>query len=247
MKDLVVQMINNNQKKILPLIKLFNQKIINQDFVIDKTGVKIVEIINFSLQLDPTQPFLDFYGIRKTPKKYIKRQLQWYNSMDLSVKEIGKYAKIWNDIASDQGLINSNYGYLIYSQQNYNQFKSVVKQLNNNKQSRRAVMIYNRPSMQIDYNKNNMSDFICTMYTQHFIRNNKLYTIVSMRSNDFIFGFFNDFYWQSHVHNKLLNELQITIPELENGKMFWNVNSMHLYERHFDIINKINNYKEDNL
>lgn len=55
------------------------------------------------------------------------------------------------------------------------------------------MMIYQRPQMQFQYNKNGMNDFICTNYAQLFIRNNKLIYIVDMRSNDAIFGFFNDF------------------------------------------------------
>jgi thymidylate synthase len=185
--------------------------------------------------LNPLQPYLHI-GPRKTPKKYTQLELDWYDSQDLSVKEIGKHAKIWNDVADGQGFINSNYGYLIYSNENFNQFEHAVEELRNHPHSRRALMIYTRPSMWEEYNKDGMSDFICTNNVQYVIRNNMLHSIVQMRSNDFIFGFFNDFFWQATVQQRLLERLQISYPDLQMGKMHWQAGSLHIYERHFDLL-----------
>jgi hypothetical protein len=54
----------------------FHQKILNEEFVTDKTGVKTVEILGLRMELDPAQKFLDFYGIRKTPKKYVEKEIE---------------------------------------------------------------------------------------------------------------------------------------------------------------------------
>jgi thymidylate synthase len=55
-----------------------------------------------------------------------------------------------------------------------------------------------------------------------------------MRSNDAVFGYKNDYAWQKHVLQELVNELgwynQI-------GDIYWNVASLHVYERHFKFIN----------
>lgn len=235
-----------NEMSIGPIIEELAHKIETNDFVIDKSGVKTVELIAPRLELDPEKMVLEFGDIRKTPEKYVQAELEWYLSKDLKVTEIAKHAKIWNEVASDFGDVNSNYGWCIFSEENYNQYSNVYQELIRNPESRRAVMIYNRPKMWYDYCRDGMSDFMCTFATQHMIRDNgygpRLISVVNMRSNDLIFGFFNDFYWQAWVHNHLLERLQIVMPKLKSGRMIWLANSLHVYERHFDMLLKMRDW-----
>ena len=189
----------------LALIPFYNS-IINEDFVIDKTGVKTVEVLGLRMELDPNQKLLNLYDLRKSPQKYIQKEIEWYDSQDLSVKEIGKHAKLWFNICTkdDAQEINSNYGYLIYNVKNFSQFDNTLKELQKNPFSRRAIMIYNRPSMHYDYNRNGMSDFVCTLGHQFFIRNNKLISIVEMRSSDMWRGYISDLFWFATVQERLL-------------------------------------------
>ena len=180
-----------NEQQLLPFFRELQQKKDNEEFVIDKSGVKTVELIAPRLLLDPTQPMLEFNG-RKTPKKYVQAETEWYDSMDLSVEEIGKSASIWNDICDENGFINSNYGYLCFHPGNHCQFQNATKELKSNPDSRRSIIIYTRPSIQYEYNSGGKSDFICTLSHQFMIRNNKLQSVVQMRSNDAVFGLFND-------------------------------------------------------
>jgi thymidylate synthase len=210
----------------------FVYRLNNKEFVIDKTGVKTLEIINANFQV--TEPTI--FGKRNDD--YIARELEWYNSESLYVKDIpGKTPAIWESVSSDNGQINSNYGYLIFGENNYSQYESVRTELGENPDSRRANMIYTRPSMHIDAFQSGMNDFVCTNNVQYFIRDNQLVTSVYMRSNDVIFGFNNDFAWQEYVRNKLIDDLETdTYIRYEAGPIYWNVGSLHIYERHFDLI-----------
>lgn len=233
---------NGNEKIVIENVFLeFNNQIKNENFVIDKTGVKTVEILGLRLELNPLQPMLNFYNIRKSPEKYIQKEIEWYDSQDLCVKDIGQHAKLWLDVCTkdDKQTVNSNYGYLIYSKENFNQYENTLKELIKNSFSRRAIMIYNRPSMHYEYNENGRSDFICTLAQQFFIRDNKLVSIVEMRSTDMMYGFFSDFPWFSTVQSRLLKDLQNTYTDLKMGKLIWISNSGHLYEKHFSLITKI--------
>ena len=74
---------------------------------------------------------------------------------------------------------------------------------------------------------------------QYFIRDNKLITSVYMRSNDAVFGYNNDLAWQKHVRDKLLDDLETdTEIRYEAGPIYWNVGSFHVYERHFEHVEK---------
>lgn len=204
-------------------------------FSTDKTGVKTVEIVGASFVADEPTIFGSLND------EYIKKELDWYLSQSLYVKDIGDpVPKIWTQVASSEGKINSNYGYLIYSEDNGLQFDSVLEELLSNKDSRRAVMIYTRPSMHKDYNANGMSDFVCTNAVQYLIRDGALHTIVQMRSNDVVFGYRNDYAWQQYVSSSLVQQyndcLQDASEEIVLGGITWQVGSLHVYERHFSMI-----------
>jgi thymidylate synthase len=81
-----------------------------------------------------------------------------------------------------------------------------------------------------------MSDFMCTNAVQYLIRDGKLHALVYMRSNDAVFGYKNDYAWQKYVLQQLLNDLNNNWMNLEEGNIYWNVASMHVYERHFHLI-----------
>ena len=202
------------------------EKYLEQDFVIDRTGAKTIEVLGESFVA--TEDWL----IRTPAYKYIERELQWYDSQSLYVDDIpGATPQIWKDISSDEGKINSNYGWCIYSEENGNQYKHVLRELRNNPNSRRAVMLYNRPSMHLDYNRDGMSDFMCTYSNTFMIRDGCLISHYLMRSNDAVFGYNNDVAWAKYVQDKLASDLGIP-----SGDIIWTATNLHVYERHFGFI-----------
>ena len=202
-------------------VELYTKK----QFVTDKTGVKTIELVGASFVCDKPAIF------GEPNFDYIKRELEWYESESLNVNDLQPTPQIWQDISDKDGMIHSNYGYLIYSEKNGRQFMKVRDELIKNPNSRRAVMIYTRPSIHNEYNKNGMSDFICTNAVQYLIRDKRLHAVVQMRSNDVVFGYRNDFAWQRYVLEFLADELK-----LEYGDITWQVGSLHVYERHFNFI-----------
>jgi thymidylate synthase len=195
-------------------------------YVTDKSGAKMLEIINASFIADKPAIF------GNVNYDYVMRELMWYESQSLNVNDIpGGPPAIWKQVSDSEGWINSNYGWCIWSPDNYEQYHNVLEELKHNPESRRATMIYTRPNMWLDYNKNGRSDFMCTNAVQYLIRNNKLHCVVQMRSNDVVYGYKNDFAWQETVLNKLSSDLNIDM-----GDIHWSVGSLHVYERHFDLV-----------
>jgi thymidylate synthase len=204
----------------------------NEEYVEDKTGVKTLDLVGASFLADAPAIF-------GTPnEEYISREIAWYESQSLNVEDIpGETPAIWESISSDSGKINSNYGYLINSEENFNQYKKVLRQLLVDRQSRRAVMIYQRPTMHEDFCVDGMSDFICTNAVQYLIRGNKVNAVVQMRSNDVIFGYRNDYAWQLHVLQNLVADInRLGEADYKVGDITWQVGSLHVYERHFKFV-----------
>jgi thymidylate synthase len=167
---------------------------------------------------------------------YVSRELEWYGSMSLNVNDIpAPIPRIWQEVADSNGEINSNYGWAVFHPDNGNQYASVFNELETNPNSRRAIMIYTRPTMHTDYNSSGKSDFICTNTVHYMVRDGKLVAIVNMRSNDAVYGYKNDYQWQKFVHTKLADELGIP-----TGQMIWQANSLHVYSRHFNLVENYN-------
>lgn len=203
----------------------FIRKLNDAEFVTDKTNCKTIEIVGATfIANEPT-----IFG--KVNEDYIRKELDWYLSQSLNVGDLEDTPQIWQKVASKNGEINSNYGFLVFNEDNCLQYWNVLNELQRNTDSRRAIMIYTRPTMHYDYNRDGMSDFICTNTVQYLVRNNKLDVVVNMRSNDAVFGYKNDYAWQKWVQEKLAKDLHI-----ECGNIIWQVGSLHVYERHFHLV-----------
>jgi len=217
------------EMKIQHVRKIFKSKLLAKDFVIDKSGVKMLEIVGASFIADES------WILRKENEEYIKREIDWYNSQSLNVFDIVPPVPIiWKQVADKDGFINSNYGWCIFSKENDQQYENVLQELLAHRYSRRGLMIYNRPSMWNEYDSNGMSDFMCTNAVQYLIRDEQLHAVVQMRSNDAVFGFNNDYSWQKYVLYKLAKDLRVPM-----GDIYWNAGSLHVYERHFKFVEEL--------
>ena len=207
----------------------FVEQLARNNFTIDRNGSKTIEMIGASFYAD--EPAI--FGIPN--QEYIDVELDWYHSQSTNINDIYRGEReppaAWKMTANDHGEINSNYGHLIFSGKYYNQFEQCVSELTMKPDSRRASMIYTRPSIWMEYNENDKNDFICTNSVSYYIRDDKLHCVVQMRSNDVIFGYRNDYAWQEHVLGELADELRI-----DCGSIYWQVQNLHVYERHFEMV-----------
>jgi len=204
----------------------------SETFVKDKTGQNVVEIIGASFVADKKMIF------GQLDDGYIRREFEWYDTQSLNVNDMeGKVPDVWLKTASVSGKINSNYGWCIYNKDNYWQFQNVAEELRRRPDSRRAIMLYNRPSMHYDYRDDfGLNDFICCTSMQYFIRFGALDCVVNFRSNDAVYGYKNDYAWAVLVRDRLLSQLRETYPDLKAGIIIWNAGSLHMYERHFYLL-----------
>lgn len=219
----------------LDIYNEFKKKYQEQDFRVSKSGSKTVEIQNAHFICDKD------YIIREPNYDYAKREVEWYLNQSLNVNDIpGGAPKIWIDCADKDGFINSNYGWCIFSEENGYQFNRCLDALKKDISTRQGVMIYNRPNMWDDSEKNGRHDFMCTYSTQSFLNEKPdgiyLKYIVYMRSNDAVFGFNNDLFWHKWVRDHLAWHLRETYGEIKCDPVEWNSGSLHVYERHFKFL-----------
>jgi len=192
---------------------------------------KQTEVLFRSFELiDPTNINIEFSS-RKFNINYAVMEFLWYISKNKNVKNIGKCANIWLKIKDKNNEVESNYGTFLLGEQ----WDWIKKELKNDKDSRRCTIVINQP-----YHKNkNKLDIPCTQYIQIFIRDNKLHLGVNMRSNDIIYGLCNDIFNFCLFQQLILNELLEIYPDLKLGSYFHNAGSLHLYEIHYKMRDKI--------
>lgn len=208
----------------------FIDELRNENFTIDRTGAQTIELLGASFIADESAIF-------GTPNEdYIRKEIDWYKSQSTNIFDLdADPPEAWKYTANDHGEINSNYGHLIFSDKYFAQYYQVADELIRNPDSRRAIMIYNRPSIWYEFDENGKNDFICTNAHTYYIRKNKLHVVVQMRSNDLIFGYRNDYAWSKYVLESLQRDLKSSL-DVELGNIYWQVQNLHVYSRHFHLV-----------
>jgi thymidylate synthase len=213
--------INMMGKEVRPRGHL-TKELINQRLILDGENM-------FSTPVH--RPYAEVY-------RYWFAETCWKMSGDYTADKILKYAKMWGDIRNEDGTVNSNYGYRIFYRKNsrgLTAFEFALTCLQADKETRNAIMIFNEPDLCYNGNK----DFICSQYMHFMIRENKLICIVGLRSSDAILGLYYNCPFWSLVHQQLYLQLKPLYAGLLLGRIEVNIDSAHIYEKHFELVKNI--------
>jgi thymidylate synthase len=194
-------------------------------------NLKVRELIYGQFDVDSTLPFASFKD-RAFNWKYFAGEVAWYLKKDCDIDYINKFSNFWKGITNpNSNNINSNYGSLLFG----SQLKWCLDSLKSDDNTRQAIAFLNQPKFQFEGNK----DFVCTMYLNFFIRDNKLNMKVQMRSNDIFYGLTFDAPFFAVVHQHMLLWLKESKPTLELGTYTHFADNIHYYERHFELSEQI--------
>jgi thymidylate synthase len=182
------------------------------------------------MEFDPRFPLMNFQS-REFNWRYFAGEIAWYAMKDRNINFINNFSSFWKNIADEDGIINSNYGSLLFDEQLLWAFNA----LKNDPNTRQAISFVNRPVFQYEGNK----DFVCTMYLNFWIRDNRLHMKVQMRSNDIFYGLSYDAPFFATIQQQMYHWLKSDLPELQLGTYYHCADNIHYYERHFDLAEKI--------
>ncbi len=197
---------------------------------------KIREIIGATFTITNPRHRVPSVAGRKFGLTYLAAELVWYLSGNNRTDWISKYSSFWRDISDDGVTANSAYGARLFkshdaiAQGRFIQWDYIVNELRNDPDSRRAVMHLRTPNDSVDAKL----DVPCTLALQFFIRDNKLHQVVHMRSSDVIFGIAYDVPAFTLFQEILANELDVDLGTYTHVS-----NSLHIYERHFEMAENI--------
>ena len=201
-------------------------------------GMVINEITDFSFTFSNPLQCLYENTRRGSQEKYIAAEFLWYFGGRRDLEFIQKYASFWKQVANPDGTLNSAYGYLLFNRKNDHgktQWEWAYDSLVSDKDTRQAIMHFNTPDHQWNGNK----DFVCTLSGIFQIRENKLNFTITMRSNDAILGTATDVAFFCALQTQMWKLLRKTYSDLELGTYTHFVHSMHIYERHFELVREM--------
>jgi thymidylate synthase len=198
-------------------------------------GQKVIELENYEYVVPPYVRFTNFED-RKFNINYVKDEFLWYLHGDRFDTSITEHATMWKSLVNGDGSINSNYGQYLFGEGK--QFDNTADVLKSDKDSRRAAMMI----LSREHLLSKTNDYPCTYSISFRIRSNKLNMTVRMRSQDSIFGMSNDIPAFSLIHEMMYVTMRETYPDLEHGDYTHSADSFHVYERHFEMINKLVKY-----
>lgn len=199
-----------------------------------RDGDVIAECINAITVIENPTKNIMTNDVRKLSMRYAIGEMLWYMSGNPSLKAIQHYTKSWDRMSDDGETVNSNYGYIIQSKFDFDQYEYCKKLLIKDKNSRQAIIHIKVPVNTIE---NPTKDLNCTVCLQFLVRENKLYCTTYMRSNDLWLGFPYDIFQFTCLQVRMAMELGLDI-----GAYTHVAGSLHLYARDFE--KAIKNEKE---
>lgn len=202
-------------------------------------GMTTKELCNAVLEVDCdvySSPARDLVGLNgpTAQSEYLLHELVWYLSGDMKIDYIAEHGgRFWKKIADERNGIHSNYGALTLFYQGdlgFTPVQFVIGELRRDPNSRRAVILYNKPEFCHSHNK----DFVCTQVQQFLFRNGKLNSTVYIRSSDCIRGLSFDIPWWRFLQTVIANTVGMPVGDLT---VF--LGSVHVYKEHFDLLDDI--------
>jgi thymidylate synthase len=194
-------------------------------------GKRIKELKSLTVKIENPKKRILTLPIRKISLPFAFGELVWYLSgrNDLAMMEY--YSKMMASFSDDGKTLNSAYGYRIFGKHPllpFDQWANVVSILRLDPDSRQAVIHLHTP--------NNMKtkDEVCTLSLQFMIREGKLDMYTTMRSNDIVWGFTYDVFSFTTFQELMANELDVEV-----GEYYHTANSMHVYEKDFELLNDV--------
>jgi thymidylate synthase len=205
------------------------------DYECAPRGQKIREKLGIKFEItDPRQRILCIPQ-RKFSVQYMIAEFLWYLSGNDSTEWISTYSSFWKKISDDGKTANSAYGARIFKSHpriagsQLIQWNHTIEELKKDPDSRRAIIHIKSPWDSVQAKL----DVPCTLALQFFVRNGKVDLVVNMRSSDLILGIAYDI-----PAFTFLQELMALELGLDVGRYIHISNSLHIYEKHFGMVEK---------
>ena len=200
-------------------LRLLNS-ILTDGVTVSPRNMVTLELIGVTSKIPMNNPVLTI-GARKISYRFMVAEAAWILNGDNKVSTIEPYCRQMSQYSDDGIFLAGAYGPRIKDQLPY-----ILACFEQDIQSRQAIIQVWRTC------PNKSKDIPCTVSIQFLIRNNKIHTIVNMRSSDTWLGWPYDVFNFSMLTTFVLLHLK-KFPKtatLELGELTLTTGSQHIYE-----------------
>ena len=193
------------------------KELIGMNFIINKPWLKKREMLEFIFE-DETEK-IEEYCKQEFLDRINRDCLNPGNSYKIRID-------LWQALMSRDD--NSKFDYTYSERINYkNQLDNVIDTLKEDKNTRQAMLMVFQP--EDTGNTGGNTRIPCSVSYQFIIRNNKLYVLYYIRSNDYFKHFVIDIYLTNSIQEYIVSQLKDTYPELKCGPLNYFAGSLHAY------------------
>jgi len=207
----------------------------------ERTGNKVL----YSVDWIADQPSM----IGPVNQDWVRRELAWFNSGSDKLEDLeGPVPLLFQACAGADGKVNSAYGHILFGVPSefgeplrVGLFLDVVDAfLKEGLRTRHSVAIISDRSVHELSTFKGRNDFICTNALNFMVdAEGHLHIIAQMRSMDAVFGYRADYSMWDNLMERVLNYLALPFPELKRGTITFQVANLHVYPRHFAILEDV--------
>lgn len=170
----------------------------------------------------------------KSSLKYALAEMYWYASKRLDTELISKFGPIWKKMEDSSGLINSNYGYQIFNNQDY--FEK-LKELAETNQT--TFFIASKD------NQSSRSDLVCNNAVRVILSKDQtsLNLEVRARSIDLMYGYPYDVFAAQLLGSVIIRDLlrsNYLDLEPEFSYVRFDIENVHIYKKDLAQLDRVN-------
>jgi len=186
------------------------------------------EILDYHYTINAYDPWFALTE-RKLNVPFIAREMLWYLNGDMEDDSIAEYAGVWRSVLDHDGMARSNYGYRAFTEGGLARAAHLLKK----EPATRRAMVYFGDDQWV-YDHDDVKDQPCANSIHWMIRGGKVHTIISQRSQDFIYGVSGD-----AIIMSIFSLVVSKIVGLPLAPMKVQVASFHHYPKHKEMVQRL--------
>lgn len=165
--------------------------------------------------------------------KYALAEMYWYASRRLDTELISKFGSIWKKMEDEHGLINSNYGYQIFANQDYSE---KLKELAESNETTFFIAS--------ETNQSSTSDLVCNNAVKVILSKDQtnLHLEVRARSIDLMYGYPYDVFAAQVLGSIIIRDL-LKSNDLDLEPKFshvrFDIENVHIYDKDLDQLDRV--------
>lgn len=201
------------------------RKILENGSFVTTRGNEQVEILSQLLQMKNSSERVIVLPHRNNNIFALIAETMWVLGGRDDLTFLSHYLPRAIDFSDDGKTWRAAYGPRLRNWNGVDQFKEIARIINEDKNTKRAVMIIYDPRK--DYVET--KDVPCNNWLHFMVRDGQLHLNVAVRANDVVWGFggINSFEWS------ILHEMMAFWTGTTVGTLSWFVGTIHVYKRHF--------------